>query len=263
MKSIRWLAFLMVTFARIAELNGAAQDTAFIETRVKTITVDPYTQSPVVILETVADKKLLPIWIDVPEARAIAMELEQIKAPRPLTHDLIRNILQNLGAKVQRAAVTELRNNTYIALLSLSVNGRPLEVDCRPSDAIAIALRMKAPIFASEQVLAKAKPPPAEAGRAGQAQTRLGIQTQDLTAELAKLLDSQQETGVLVAAVESGGISMKAGIAPGDIIVRANGKAIVSEADLESALQAVKSPAQLKLEVIKKGKPTTVMIDLP
>lgn len=262
MKSIRWLALSIVVFAQVAELS-AAQDAVLVETKVKTITVDPYTQSPVVVLETVTDKKLLPIWIDVPEARAIAMELEQIKAPRPLTHDLIRDLLQKLGANLQRAAITELRNNTYIAMLSLSVKGQKLEIDCRPSDAIAIALRMKTPIFASAQVLAKSKPLPAESGRAGPAQTKLGIQAQDLTAELAKLLDSQQQRGVLVASVESGSIAMKAGIEHGDIITKANDKTILSAGDLESAVQAVKAPAQLKLEIIKKGKPTTVVIDLP
>jgi hypothetical protein len=263
MKSIRWLvAILIVVFAQVAELR-AAQDAVLVETKVKTVTVDPYTQSPVIILETIADKKLLPIWIDVPEARAIAMELEQVKAPRPLTHDLIRNILQKLGASLQRAAITELRNNTYIAVLSLNVKGKELEIDCRPSDAIAVALRMKAPIFASAQVLAKSKPIPAESGRTGPAQTKLGIQAQDLTAELAKLLDSQQQRGVLVASVESGSVAMKAGIEPGDIITKANDKSVLSGGDLESAVQAVKAPAQLKLEVIKKGKPTTVVIDLP
>jgi S1-C subfamily serine protease len=145
----------------------------------------------------------------------------------------------------------------------LTAQGRKLDVDCRPSDAIAVALRMKAPIFASAQVLAKAKPLPAESGRAGRAQTKLGIQAQELTAELAKLLDSQQERGVLVAVVEAGSIAMKAGIEPGDIITKANDKTILSGGDLESAVEAVKAPAHLKLEVIKKGKPTTVVIDLP
>lgn len=262
MKSIRWLALPIIVFAQFAQLN-AAQVAALVETKVKTVTLDPFTQSPVVVLETLTDKKLLPIWIDVPEARAIAMELEQVKAPRPLTHDLIRNILQKLGAQLQHAAITELRNDTYIAMLSLSVKGEKVELDCRPSDAIAVALRMKAPIFAASQVLAKSKPLSKESGRAGPAQTKLGIQAQDLTAALAKLLDSQQQRGVLVASVESGSIAMKAGIESGDIITKANDKTIVSAGDLDSAVQAVKAPAQLKLEVIKKGKPTTVVIDLP
>lgn len=262
MKSFRWLALSAVVFAQGAQLS-AAQDAVLVETKVKTLTLDPFTQSPVVVLETLTDKKLLPIWIDVPEARAIAMELEQVKAPRPLTHDLIRNMLQSLGAQLQYAAVTELRNDTYIAVLTLSVKGQKVELDCRPSDAIAVALRMKSPIFATAQVLAKSKPLPAESGRAGLAQTKLGIQAQDLTAELAKLLDSEHQSGVLVASVESGSIAMKAGIERGDIITQANDTTIQSADDLESVVQAVKAPAQLKLEVIKKGKPTTVVIDLP
>lgn len=262
MKSIGWLVLSIIFFTQVTELS-AAQDAGLVETKVKTVVMDPYTQSPVVVLETVTGNKLLPIWIDVPEARAIAMELEQVKAPRPLTHDLIRSLLQRLGVNLQHAAITELRNDTYIAVLSLSVKGQKLEIDCRPSDAIAIALRMKAPILASAQVLAKSKPMPAESGRAGHAQTKLGIQAQDLTAELAKLLDSEQQRGVLVAAVEVGSVAMKAGIERGDIISKANDRTILSAADLESAVHAVKAPARLKLEIIKKGKPTTVVIDLP
>jgi uncharacterized protein len=243
-------------------LNGhGAQETASIETRVKTILVDPNTQSPVVVLETVADKKTLPIWIDVPEARAIALELEHVSLPRPLTHDLIRNILQGLGATLLRVTITELRNNTYFANLSVSVRDKVMQIDSRPSDAIAVALRMKAPIFVSAQVLAKSKPmPPA---RAEQTHKKLGLQAQDLTPELAKLFESQQQKGVLVTDVAAGGAAMKAGLQRGDIITKANEQTISSTGDLESALQAAKSSSQLKLEVIKKGKPTTIVIDLP
>ncbi len=130
--------------------------------------IDPNSQTPVVILETVADKKPLPIWIDVPEARAIALELEHVSLPRPLTHDLIRNILQSVGATLQRVTITELRNSTYFANLSLATKEKVVHVDSRPSDAIAVALRMKAPIFVSTQVLAKSKPVPAPAGRSEQ-----------------------------------------------------------------------------------------------
>ena len=132
----------------------AAQDSGSVETTVKMVTLDPEANAPVVILETVGDKKLLPIWIDLPEARAIALEIERITPPRPLTHDLIRNLLNALGAKLQRATITDLRNNTYFALLSLELRGETLEIDSRPSDAIAVALRMKAPIYATTEVLA-------------------------------------------------------------------------------------------------------------
>ena len=241
----------------------AAQGAASVETKVKTVMVDPTSQSPVVVLESVADKKLLPIWIDVPEARAIAIEIEQIKVPRPLTHDLIRNILQGLGATLQRVTITDLRNSTYFAHLSLSIKGQELQIDSRPSDAIAVALRMKAPIFATTQVLAKSKPVPSQPTRAEQTQKKLGIQAQDLTAELANLFDSQQQKGVLVTEVALGSNAMKAGLQRGDIIIKANEQLIGSASELESLIHATKPLSQIKLEVIKKGKPATIVIDLP
>ena len=240
-----------------------AQESPSVETRVKTLLIDPNSQAPVVVLETVTDKKSLPIWIDVPEARAIALELEHVTLPRPLTHDLIRNILQTLGAKLQRVTITDLRNNTYFANLSLVVRDKVLQIDSRPSDAIAIALRMKAPIFVSIQVLAKSKPLPAPGGRAEQTHKKLGLQAQDLTAELAKLFESQQQKGVLVTDVTLGGAAMKAGLQRGDIIIKANEQEISSMIELESVIQSLKAPPQIKLEVIKKGKPITLVIDLP
>jgi uncharacterized protein len=241
----------------------SAQEPASVETRVKTLFVDPNSQTPVVVLESIADKKTLPIWIDVPEARAIALELEHVSLPRPPTHDLIRSLLQSLGATLQRVTITELRGSTYFATLSLFVKEKAVQIDSRPSDAIAIALRMKAPIFVSTQVLAKSTPLPAAPARAEAAQKKLGLQAQDLTAELAKLLESPQQKGALVTEVMLGGAAMKAGLQRGDIITKANEQAITSTDDLESALQSARSGAQLKLEVIKKGKPTTVVIDLP
>src|SRR4029450_120704 len=211
MKPSHWLCLLSLLFL-FPMSPYAAQETSSVETNIKTVMVDPNTQSPVVVLETVADKKLLPIWIDVPEARAIAIEIEQIKVPRPLTHDLIRNILQGLGATLQRATITDLRNSTYFAILSLWLNGQEVQIDCRPSDAIAVALRMKAPIFASTQVLAKSKPVPSQPTRGEQTQKKFGIQAQDLTAELASLLDSQQQKGVLVTEVTIGSNAMQAGL---------------------------------------------------
>lgn len=262
MKFTLWFLLLVLAVGYASELR-AAQGSAAVETKVKTVMIDPTSQSPVVVLETVADKKLLPIWIDVPEARAIALEIEQIKVPRPLTHDLIRNILQGVGATLQRVTITDLRNSTYFAILSMSIKGQELQIDSRPSDAIAIALRMKAPIFATHQVLAKSKPLPAQSGRAEQTQKRLGIQAQDLTAELAKLLESQQQKGVLVTEVASGSTAMKAGIQRGDIITKANEQIISSATELESLIKTMKASDQIKLEIIKKGKPTTVVIDLP
>ena len=257
-KSCCWLilAALMIAPAH------AAQNSPLVETKVKTLVLDPATQAPVVILETVTDKKLLPIWIAAPEARAIALALENVKLPRPLTHDLIGNLLQALDAKLKRAVISELRNDTFIAFLSLESRGKELQVDSRPSDAIAVALRMKTPIFASAQVLARAKSVPVQPTRAEQTQTRLGIQAQDLTAELASLLDSSQPTGVIVAEVMPARPAMRAGIQRGDILVKADDQKITSLDELEALIQSAKARYPLKLDVLRKGKLTTVVIEL-
>jgi uncharacterized protein len=241
----------------------AAQDSGSVETTVKTVTLDPESNAPVVILETVGDKRLLPIWIDLPEARAIVMELERIVPPRPLTHDLIRNLLNGLSVKLQRVTVSDLRNNTYIAVLSLEFRNQTLEIDSRTSDAIAIALRMKAPIYATAEVLAKAKSLPAPSSSTTAVRKKLGLQTQDLTAELATLLDLSFQRGVLVADVAPGSPASNAGLQRGDILIKANDKALQSTAELDAVLEAANAPAQIRLEVLREGKPIVMMIDSP
>jgi bifunctional DNase/RNase len=262
MKPGRWLSLFSLIVLFPISLY-AAQETNSVEARVKTLMLDPNTQSPIVVLETVTDKKLLPIWIDVPEARAIALELEHVTTPRPLTHDLIRNIIQGLGATLQRVVITDLRNSTYFALLFLGLKGQDFQIDARPSDAIAVALRLKAPIYASAQVLAKSKSLPAPAAPTRELQRRLGIQAQDLTVEVAALLDISFQKGVLVVDVAKGSPAMDAGIQRGDIITKANDQAVQSTLELEALVQSKKPETRIKLEVIKKGKPTTLMIDLP
>ncbi len=263
MKSRQWLCLLSLLFL-FPVSPYAAQETSSVETKIKTLMLDPNTQSPIVVLETVTDKKLLPIWIDVPEARAIALELEHVATPRPLTHDLIRNIIQGLGATLQRVTITDLRNNTYFAVLFLGLKGQDLQIDARPSDAIAVALRMKAPIYASTQVLAKSKSLPAlNTPPARELQKRLGIQAQDLTVEVAALLDISFQKGVLVVDVAKGSSAMDAGIQRGDVITKANDQAIQSAHELEALVQSKKPESRIKLEVIKKGKSTIVVIDLP
>jgi uncharacterized protein len=262
MKLLSWLVLLTFVFACTATPH-AAQEAASVETKIKTLMLDPNSQLPVVVLETLTDKQLLPIWIDVPEARAIALELEHVTTPRPLTHDLIRNILQGLGATVQRVLISDLRSNTYFAVVFLGFKGQELQIDARPSDAIAVALRMKAPIYASAQVLAKSKSLPAMGTRAKESQKRLGIQAQDLTSEIAALLDVSFQKGVVVVDVAQGSVAMTAGIQRGDIITKANDHVIPSSHELEALVRSTKPGTRMKLEIIKKGKPTTLVIDLP
>ena len=263
MKPSRWILLLSL-FAFFPNNLDAAQESSPVEIKIKNLMLDPNSQSPIVVLETVNDKRILPIWIDIPEARAIALELEHVATPRPLTHDLIRNIIQGLGATLQRVIITELRNNTYFAVLFLTFKGQDLQIDARPSDAIAVALRMKAPIYASTQVLEKSKALPPSAPTATKTlQKRVGIQAQDLTVEVAALLDLSFQRGVLVVDVAKGSVAMDAGIQRGDVITKANDQTIQSTHELEALVQPKKPETRIKLEVIKKGKPTIIVIDLP
>jgi bifunctional DNase/RNase len=233
-----------------------------IEMQVKTILVDPANNAPVVILESTQEKKLLPIWIGANEAQSIAMQLEKVDSPRPNTHDLIRNILQGLGATVQRIVITDLRNSTYYATVSVRLKGQDVQIDARPSDAIAVALRMKASIFATPQVLSKARTVPGSRQK-DPLREMLGTHLQDLTPEIASLLDIQGATGVLVADVELGSAASEAGLQRGDVIVKANDKTVQKAAQIEILLKSVAKPGRLKFDVLRKGKPATVLIDMP
>ena len=128
-----------------------------IKMTVRGIALDPLTNMPIIILKDQDDKRALPIWVGIFEANAIALELEKISTPRPMTHDLIKNILGGLGANVQQVVVNELKDNTFFAVIEISVNGNVVNIDARPSDAIALALRVNAPIFVTEKVVTKAK----------------------------------------------------------------------------------------------------------
>jgi hypothetical protein len=125
----------------------------FIEMRVGGLTLDPVTKTPIVILKDEENRLNLPIWIGLMEATAMATELEGIKMARPMTHDLLRNIVVNLGGVVESVEVTDLRDNTYYAVICLRVEEKRFVVDARPSDAISLALRTKSPIFVAKKVL--------------------------------------------------------------------------------------------------------------
>jgi bifunctional DNase/RNase len=117
------------------------------------VSFDMVGKQPIVLLKTAEGNKFLPIWIGHPEAAAILMKLQGAQTPRPMTHDLLTELLTQLEARVVRIAVTELRDNTFYALITVAVNGTEIEIDSRPSDAIALAVRVDAPIFAAESVI--------------------------------------------------------------------------------------------------------------
>jgi len=117
------------------------------------VSFDLVGKQPIVLLKTADGNKFLPIWIGHPEAAAILMKLQSQSAPRPMTHDLLSDMLEQLGAQVARITVTELRENTFYAQITVVQDGQEIEVDSRPSDAIALAIRAEAPIFAADRVI--------------------------------------------------------------------------------------------------------------
>ena len=121
--------------------------------KIRGLMVDPDTNTPIVILRDTSSNSILPIWVGVYEANAIALEIEKVTTPRPMTHDLIKNLLTGVEATVHKVVVSELKDETFYAVIWLEQNGELISVDSRPSDALALALRLDCPIYVEEQVL--------------------------------------------------------------------------------------------------------------
>jgi len=128
-----------------------------LEVKIRGLFVDPTTNSPIVLLKELDGEDILPIWVGPYEANSIASEIEKLAPQRPMTHDLLRNVIAQMGGVVKRVIVTELRDNTFYAVIEIMNNGQLVLVDSRPSDAIALALRTDCPIFIREEVLEASK----------------------------------------------------------------------------------------------------------
>jgi bifunctional DNase/RNase len=128
-----------------------------IEMTIKGLMVDPITNMPIIILRDADGQRVLPIWVGIFEANAIALQMENISTPRPMTHDLLRNVIEDLSGRITKIVVSDLRDNTFYALIYVDTASDTVAIDARPSDAIALALRAQAPIFVEETVIDSAK----------------------------------------------------------------------------------------------------------
>ncbi|MBI2090558.1 MAG: bifunctional nuclease family protein [Deltaproteobacteria bacterium] len=257
------LLFVLSALCLVPARLYASEEQTVVEMKVKRVMLDPSTKTPtaVVILESVRDQKIVPIWVGNEEATSIAIQMENVAPPRPNSHDLIRNILQGIGATIHRITITDIKNNIYYALITLRLRGQEFQVDSRPSDAIAVALRMKAPIYASARVLAKATPLP-DKDSGDFRKIRGGLHVQSLTSELAQLFGLQRTSGVLVTDVDVGSPASIAGLQRGDIILNVEGRPVQKVGDLESLLGGGKKSGQVRVEVYRKGKTTPLLLDL-
>jgi uncharacterized protein len=156
---------------------------AEVEMKIRGLMMDPVTNMPIVILKDVAGDAVLPIWVGVYEANAIAMEIEKITTPRPMTHDLLKNLLIGLDTRVHKIVVSELKEETFFAVIWLERDGRIISIDSRPSDALALALRMDCPIYVADEVLKNSKLSTANADRVSAEELRKwleGLNDEDL-----------------------------------------------------------------------------------
>src|ERR671921_1054327 len=128
-----------------------------IEMTIKGLMVDPITNTPIILLRDKGGDRVLPIWVGIFEANAIALQIENVATPRPMTHDLLRNVISDLDGQVDRVVVCDLKDNTFYAIIHLTVRGERVAVDARPSDAIALALRTRSPILVEETVIDNAR----------------------------------------------------------------------------------------------------------
>lgn len=219
-----------------------------IEMEVRTVGLDRMSDSPVVLLQDKQHRTALPIWIGPAEAQAIAMQLQGLSPPRPSTHDLMKNMLVESGVGLDRVVISDLVDRTYIAKIHLVAEGKAVELDSRPSDAIALAIRLKKPIFVARALMGpRAAIDIHQVFGSDTAEVR-GLTVQDLTAELAELFDLSAVEGVLVSGVAPGIDALERG----DRIFAVEGEPVVDLAQFSERIQA-RGHRAVRLEAERAG----------
>lgn len=230
-----------------------------VEVEVRNVGFDYVANSPVVVLQNRSHSKALPIWVGRFEAQAIAMQIEGVSLPRPLTHDLMKELIERMGAVVDRVVIQDLRDSTYYALIHLEVNGRKLEIDSRPSDAIALALRVARPIFVARALMERDTVIDIEPGTAGVALAKVwGMTVQEIGQDLADALDVPVGRGVVVSEAYD-----DSGVRRGDVILTVNGETVGSVDELQGKLEGLKGAKVAQVGVRRGGRELNVEIRLP
>jgi uncharacterized protein len=252
-------ALAIVSPAWAFSLQAQPATEEVVEVRVRGVTVDPQGASPIVLLQELRGDRLMPIWVGLSEARAIAMELEKVVPPRPMTHDLLKNILEGVKARVTSVVITALKENTFYAQIAVAAGTTNVPIDARPSDAIALALRVNAPIFVAKAVFDSA--PPIDLRQEGATPATVlkheGLTLQNLTAPLAAHFHLATPEGVLVSDVETGSHAERDGLRRGDVIVAANQAKI---ADLRAFESTLKQGGDIALQVVRQDKRMTLLL---
>ncbi len=202
---------------------------------------------------------MLPIWIGLLEANAIDKEINAVPTPRPLTHDLLHAILSKMHVEVKEVRIVELKENIYYARIFLRSDREAIEVDARPSDAIALALKSKAPVLVASEILAQQGV--ALVKKEARAE-RFGIRIQELTPDLASHFDFKEKGGVLVSQVLPGTSAERAGMKAGDIITKVDSRPIRTVAEFEKVFEDLASGASARVQIFRDGKTGEITLPL-
>jgi bifunctional DNase/RNase len=229
-----------------------------VQVKIHKLIMDPTSLQPVVFLADPLEERGMPIWIGPCEANAIHAELQGIKHPRPLTHDLLERIMQKANCKIQRIVVTHSKEGTYYATMVMERGSSLVEIDARPSDSLVMALKFKAPIFVSKSLFSEmAVPLREEKGT----EELYGLTVQELTPSLAQSFSFESTRGVLVSDIRQGSQAEKDGIQRGDIFVQVEGETAGDVMTLKGALAKSKAPVQAM--IFRKGNFLSIRLHPP
>lgn len=261
--SVRKLAWPLL-LAAIAMLQAcyhrSVARTDQVRVEIVTVGLDRDSGTPFVLLEEKAGKRQLPIWIGESEARTIMLELHGISPQRPLTSDLLRSVIEKTGNRVDRVVIDGLRDQTYYA--DIYLNGGRYRIDSRPSDAIALALGMKAPIFVAVKLFESSPAAgPGKSANGPEAVRALGITVQELSQEIADYFNAKPGSGVLVADVR--GEAAQAGVERGDVLTRLGDKQVRNLRDFDAALRTLKGSDSVPLTLEHGGQQRVVKLKVP
>ncbi len=229
-----------------------------VEMEVMDIIPDTATGNPVLILEDKAHTLALPISIGINEAQAIAMELRDITPLRPMTHDLIIDILMGLKTELERVIINDLKDDTYYASIHIRLKDKELKIDSRPSDAIALAVRTNSPIYALNTLLAKA--PVIRLQKEATTREIWGIEFQDLTPELARFFGIEGVYGVIVSDIKKG---IEVSLKRGDLILELDNKRVANFSDIKEKAKGLHTGETVDLTIKRKGRLMHISFKVP
>ncbi len=235
-----------------------SEEAEMLKVEVRGVALDPETDSPVLFLVDPRSDRGLPIWIGMNEARAIVLGMKGMTPPRPLTHDLMKRILDLVGARVERVVITDLREGTYYAVLVVRAGGKSWEVDSRPSDAVALAVKYDAPLYLSPEIVRQGLLVELGGTAAASLKEDYGFTVQDLSAALRRYFGVDE--GVVVTEVVNGGPADRAGLKRGDVVVRVAGREVEGVAEVREMLRGRDCADVCRMEVLRGRRRLSLVV---